>query len=105
VGPRLDLQWKDSRAKLAGKYSLAAFDFENGTLVLTEAGAKRRAALYLACGHDALHDHDPGGIDVLSATLDGFAAVLRKENHTLKRALTDPRLLSGYWPTARCRGL
>jgi formamidopyrimidine-DNA glycosylase len=89
------LQWKAPGAQLAGKYNLAAFDFENGTLVLTEAGAKRRAALYLVGGHDALGEHDPGGIDVLSATLDDFAAVLRQENHTLKRALTDPRLLSG----------
>jgi formamidopyrimidine-DNA glycosylase len=89
------LQWKAPGAKLAGKYNLAAFDFENGTLVLTEAGAKRRAALYLALGHDALGEHEPGGIDVLSATLDDFAVVLRQENHTLKRALTDPRLLSG----------
>ncbi len=89
------LQWKASGVKLAGKYNLAAFDFENGTLVLTEGGAKRRAALYLVGGHDALDEHEPGGIDVLSATLGDFAAVLRQENHTLKRALTDPRLLSG----------
>ena len=89
------LHWKPPGAKLAGKYGLAAFDFRHGTLVLTEAGAKRRAALFLVRGEKALEDHDPGGLDVFSATLSEFEAALRKENHTLKRSLTDPRLFSG----------
>jgi formamidopyrimidine-DNA glycosylase len=89
------LHWKPPGAKLAGKYSLAAFDFRHGTLVLTEAGAKRRAALYLVQSEKALEEHDPGGLDVFSATLAEFEAALLKENHTLKRSLTDPRLFSG----------
>jgi formamidopyrimidine-DNA glycosylase len=89
------LHWKEPGAKLAGKYNLAALDFPTGSLVLTEAGAKRRAALYLVRGEAALAEHDPGGIDVLTATRDDFEAVLRKRNHTLKRALTDPGLFSG----------
>lgn len=89
------LQWKPPGAKLAGKYHLAAFDFEPGTLLLTEAGAKRRAALYVVRGVAGLAEHDRGGIDVLTATPEQFEAALRRENHTLKRALTDPRLLSG----------
>lgn len=89
------LHWKASGAKLSGKYNLAAFDFPHGTLLLTEAGAKRRAALHLVRGDAALSEHEPGGIDVLSATPAEFAAALARENHTIKRALTDPRLLSG----------
>jgi formamidopyrimidine-DNA glycosylase len=89
------LHWKAPSAKIAGKYKLAAFDFESGTLVLTEAGAKRRAALYLVSGTDALAAHDPGGIDVLAASADEFAKALDKQNHTLKRALADPSLMSG----------
>jgi formamidopyrimidine-DNA glycosylase len=89
------LHWKPPAAKLAGKYSLAAFDFARGTLLLTEAGAKRRAALYLVQGESALEKHNPGGLEVFSATLDQFASVLQKENHTLKRSLSDPRLFSG----------
>ncbi|MBI3837447.1 MAG: formamidopyrimidine-DNA glycosylase [Planctomycetia bacterium] len=89
------LHWKAPGAKLAGKYSLAAFDFAGGSLVLTEAGAKRRAALYLVRGENALREHDPGGIDVFTATREEFAAVLLKRNHTLKRALADPSLFSG----------
>jgi formamidopyrimidine-DNA glycosylase len=89
------LHWKPAGSKLAGKYSLAAFDFRHGTLVLTEAGAKRRAALYLVQGEKALQQHEPGGLDVFSATLAKFEDALRKENHTLKRSLTDPRLFSG----------
>jgi formamidopyrimidine-DNA glycosylase len=89
------LHWKDRGAKLSGKFNLAAFDFANGTLVLTEAGAKRRAALYLVRGEHALAEHDPGGIDVFTASPGDFAAALQRENHTLKRSLTDPRLLSG----------
>ncbi|HVU88805.1 MAG TPA: DNA-formamidopyrimidine glycosylase family protein [Pirellulales bacterium] len=89
------LHWKAAGATLAGKYNLAAFDFSSGSLVLTEAGAKRRAALYLVQGAAALAAHDPGGLDVLSASVDQFVGVLRSRNHTLKRALTDPTLLSG----------
>jgi len=89
------LHWKECGAKLAGKHNLAALDFPGGSLVLTEAGAKRRAALYLVHGEAALAEHDPGGIDVFTATRDEFDAVLRKCNHTLKRALTDPGLFSG----------
>jgi formamidopyrimidine-DNA glycosylase len=89
------LHWRAPGAKLAGKYNLAAFDFATGTLVLTEGGAKRRAALWLVQGDDSLQAHDPGGIDALAATRDQFTAALRTENHTLKRALTDPRLLGG----------
>lgn len=89
------LHWKPPAAKLAGKFVLAAFDFPDGTLVLTEAGTKRRASLHLVQGEDALAQHDPGGLEVLTASLIQFAAVLRRENHTLTRALTDPRLFSG----------
>ena len=89
------LHWKPPRAKLAGKYSLAAFDFSSGTLLLTEAGSKRRAALYLVRGEAGLVGHDPGGIDVFAASQEEFIAVLRQENHTLKRALTDPHWFSG----------
>lgn len=89
------LHWKPAGAKLSGKYQLAGFDFPNGTLLLTEAGAKRRAALTIVAGEVALSDHDRGGIDVYRATPGEFAATLQRENHTLKRALTDPRLFSG----------
>jgi formamidopyrimidine-DNA glycosylase len=89
------LHWKPPKAKLSGKYALAAFDFVHGCMVLTEAGSKRRAALYLVQGAEALREHDPGGLEVLSSTFKQFDAVLRKENHTLKRSLTDPHLFSG----------
>ncbi|HUE17028.1 MAG TPA: DNA-formamidopyrimidine glycosylase family protein [Planctomycetaceae bacterium] len=89
------LHWKPRGARLAGKNSLAAFDFPNGTLLLTEAGSQRRAALYLVQGSDALAQHEPGGLDVFSASREEFEAALRRENHTLKRSLTDPRLFSG----------
>jgi formamidopyrimidine-DNA glycosylase len=89
------LHWKPRGAKLSGKYNLAAFDFPDGTLLLTEAGSKRRAALHVVRGEDVLHAQDPGGLEVLPATLDQFQAVLRQRNHTLKRALSDPRLFSG----------
>ena len=89
------LQWKEPRAKLSGKFALAAFDFPKGTLLLTEAGSKRRAALYLLRGTDALREHDPGGLDVIPATLEAYRDVLRRRNHTLKRALSDPHLYSG----------
>jgi formamidopyrimidine-DNA glycosylase len=89
------LHWRAPQAKLAGRQALAAFDFPNGSLVLTEAGAKRRASLHVLRGEEGLHALDAGGIDVLSADLDSYRAALTSENHTLKRALTDPRLLSG----------
>lgn len=89
------LHWKPAGAKLPGKMALAAFDFDNGALTLTEAGAKRRAALHLVAGDEAMAAHEPGGIDVFSATSEQFAAALKRENHTLKRVLTDPRVLSG----------
>ncbi|ACL67388.1 DNA-formamidopyrimidine glycosylase [Anaeromyxobacter dehalogenans 2CP-1] len=89
------LHWKDPGARLPGKAGLAAFDFPNGTLVLTEAGTKRRAALHLVRGAAALAALDRGGIEPLDVDLAAFAAALRRENHTLKRALTDPSLFSG----------
>jgi len=89
------LHWRDRDAKLGGRQNLAAFDFPNGTLVLTEAGAKRRASLHVVRGEKDLQALDTGGIDVFEADLDSFRAVLTAENHTLKRSLTDPRLLSG----------
>ena len=89
------LHWRTAGAKLAGRNQLAAFDFPEGSLVLTEAGAKRRASLHIVKGKDALQGIDPGGIDVFAANLDGFRAALTAENRTLKRALTDPRILSG----------
>jgi formamidopyrimidine-DNA glycosylase len=89
------LQWRAPEAKLAGRQSLAAFDFPNGSLVLTEAGSKHRASMHVVSGEENLSSFDAGGIDVFSADLDSFRAVMSAENHTLKRALTDPRLLSG----------
>jgi formamidopyrimidine-DNA glycosylase len=74
---------------------LAAFDFPDGTLILTEAGSKRRASLHVVEGEEALAAHDPGGLEPLACDADAFAAALARENHTLKRALTDPRILSG----------
>jgi formamidopyrimidine-DNA glycosylase len=89
------LHWRPTQAKLAGRNSLAAFDFPNGTLVLTEAGAKRRASLHVLNGEDGLLSIDPGGIDVFASDLDAFRAALTAQNRTLKRALTDPRNLGG----------
>jgi formamidopyrimidine-DNA glycosylase len=89
------LHWRVRGAKLGGRQNLAAFDFPNGSLILTEAGAKRRASLHVMSGEEGLAGLDAGGIDVFTADLDSFRAVLTAENHTLKRALTDPRLLSG----------
>jgi len=89
------LHWREPAAKLAGRQSLAAFDFPQGSLVLTEAGTKRRAALHVLSGEEGLGSVDAGGIDVFSSDLHSFRALLTAENHTLKRALTDPRLLSG----------
>jgi len=89
------LHWRPQNAKLAGRQSLAAFDFPHGSLVLTEAGSKHRASLHLVSGGESLGSFDAGGIDVLAADLDSFRTAMTAENHTLKRALTDPRLLSG----------
>jgi formamidopyrimidine-DNA glycosylase len=89
------LHWKAAGAKVPGKVGLAAFDFSTGTLTLTEAGTKKRAAIHLVGGEAALHALDPGGIDPLACTADAFSAAITRENHTLKRALTDPHILSG----------
>ncbi|HEY1677407.1 MAG TPA: DNA-formamidopyrimidine glycosylase family protein [Candidatus Sulfotelmatobacter sp.] len=89
------LHWRPRDAKLSGRQNQAAFEFPNGSLVLTEAGSKRRAALHLISGEENLASLDAGGIDVFTSDLATFRAVLTAENHTLKRALTDPRLLSG----------
>jgi formamidopyrimidine-DNA glycosylase len=89
------LHWRPPRAKLAGRHSLAAFDFPNGSLVLTEAGTKHRASLHVLAGEEGLRSVDPGGIDIFTSDLSSFRDALTFENRTLKRALTDPRLLSG----------
>ena len=89
------LHWRPPQAKLSGRQSLFALDFPLGSLTLTEAGSKRRASLHLLRGEQALCDIDPGGIEIFSTDLNGFRAALTLENRTLKRALTDPRLLSG----------
>src|ERR1700724_3105287 len=85
------LHWRAAGAKLAGRNALAAIDFPNGSLVLTEAGSKRRASLHVLSGEDALQSVDPGGIDVFSSDLASFRTALTAENRTLKRALADPR--------------
>ena len=89
------LHWKEPGAKPAGRAGLAAFDFPDGCLVLTEAGTKKRASLYLVSGEEALAEHDPGGIEVIDIERDAFAVALTAANHTVKRSLTDPRLFSG----------
>jgi formamidopyrimidine-DNA glycosylase len=89
------LHWKPKGAKIARKYGQAAFDFPNGTLLLTEAGTKKRASIHLVRGEAALQEHDPGGLEVFDSSFDQFREVLTRENHTLKRSLTDPRLFSG----------
>jgi len=89
------LHWRESPAKSPGKLGLAAFDFSTGTLVMTEAGTKKRAALHAVRGEGALREHDRGVLEVLEADLPAFAAAVTHESHTLKRVLTDPRLLSG----------
>lgn len=89
------LHWQEQGSPRLGKRSLAAFDFSTGTLTLTEAGSKKRASLHLVHGEDGLGAHDPGGLEVLEADLDAFHAAITHENHTIKRALTDPRLFSG----------
>jgi formamidopyrimidine-DNA glycosylase len=89
------LRWKEPRAKIPGRRGLAAFDFATGTLLLTEAGSKKRAALHLVQGRAALAALAPVGLEVLEADLEAFRAVVTSERHTLKRTLTDPRLVSG----------
>jgi formamidopyrimidine-DNA glycosylase len=89
------LHWKPAHAPLRGRQNLAAFDFPPGSLTLTEAGSRRRASLHVVAGEAGLLAMDPGGIDVLSADLEGFRGALLRENRTLKRALTDPRVVSG----------
>src|SRR5713226_1866164 len=89
------LHWRPPEAKLAGRRSLAAFDFPCGSLVLTEAGTKHRASLYVVAGEEGLRSVDPGGIDIFTSDLSSFRDALTAENRTLKRALTDPRILSG----------
>src|SRR6266567_2317160 len=89
------LHWRAAGAKLAGRNQLAAFDFPNGSLVLTEAGARRRASLHVLKGEENLRAMDPGGIEIFASDLASFQAALTAENRTLKRALTDPRIVSG----------
>jgi len=89
------LHWRPRGAKLAGRQSLGAFDFPGGSLVLTEAGTKHRASLHVLKGEDSLRSVDPGGIDIFTSDLNSFRAALTSENRTLKRALTDPRIVSG----------
>jgi formamidopyrimidine-DNA glycosylase len=89
------LHWRPPHTALTGRQNLAAFDFSTGSLTLTEAGTKRRASLHLLKGEESLRSADPGGIEVFTADLASFRAALGSENHTLKRALTDPRLVSG----------
>ena len=88
-------RWKEPDAKIPGKVGLLALDFVDGSLILTEAGSKRQASLHVVAGRAALARHDPGGIEVLDASLPDFAEALQADNHTLKRALTDPHIFSG----------
>jgi formamidopyrimidine-DNA glycosylase len=89
------LRWRERAAKIAARVGLAAFDFPSGTLLLTEASTKKRASLHVVRGEAALRALDPGGLEPLEADVRSFAAALRGENHTVKRALTDPRIFSG----------
>ena len=89
------LHWRPPAAKLSGRQNLAALDFPNGSLVLTEAGTKRRASLHVLAGEEGLRSIDPGGIEIFASDFTSFRAALTAENRTLKRALTDPRLVSG----------
>ena len=88
-------RWKPAGAPIPGKLGLASFDFPNGALLLTEASTRKRASLHVVTGEDALRDFQRGGIEVEEASLDAFREALTRENHTIKRALTDPRLFSG----------
>jgi formamidopyrimidine-DNA glycosylase len=89
------LRWKAAGTAIPKRSGLAAFDFSSGTLILTEAGSKRRAALYVVAGEPGLAKHDPGGLEVFDTDLEGFRGRLGLERHTLKRALIDPRIFSG----------
>jgi len=89
------LHWRKRGVKLGGRQNLAAFDFADGSLLLTEAGARHRASLHVVHGEDNLRAMDPGGIEILESDLDSFRRALTSENRTLKRALTDPRIVSG----------
>lgn len=89
------LSWGKPGAKIPGRRGLAAFDFESGSLILTEAGTKKRASLHVVRGEADLAAHDPGGLEILTCDLEGFSRRLLEENHTVKRALTDPRIFSG----------
>lgn len=89
------LRWKKKGVAVPGKNGLAAFDFPGGSLLFTEASTKKRASMHVVVGEVSLADHDRGGLEVLDATPESFGAALRRSNHTLKRALTDPRILSG----------
>lgn len=89
------LRWRPPETKIPKRNGLGAFDFENGRVLLTEAGKKRRARLHMVRGRQALAEHDPGGLEVLEASLEEFQEVLQRRNHTLRRVLTDPRLFSG----------
>ncbi len=89
------LRWSEPDAKIPGKIGLAALDFPNGTLIITEAGSKKRASLHLVLGQQNLAVHDPGGIEVLECTESQFMKRIQEENHTLKRSLTDPQIFSG----------
>jgi formamidopyrimidine-DNA glycosylase len=88
-------RWRLPGARIPGKIGLLAVDFEHGTLILTEAGTRRRASLHVVAGRAGLAEHDPGGLDVLGADVGAFRSALQESNHTLKRALTDPHLFSG----------
>jgi len=89
------LQWREEQVTLKGKQQLAALEFTSGTLLITEAGTRKRASIYLLDGEDSLNAHDPGGLEPLTCRLDEFTERLNRGNHTLKRALTDPHLFSG----------
>jgi formamidopyrimidine-DNA glycosylase len=89
------LRWLKAGAPIPGKIGLAAFDFAGGSLIVTESGSRKRASLHIVRGADAVEAFDPGGLEVLESPFELFAAALRRENHTIKRALTDPHLLSG----------
>ena len=89
------LHWRTSKVKLGGRQNLAAFEFPNGSLVLTEAGSKRRASLHVLSGEEGLRSVDPGGIEIFQSDVNAFRVAMTAENRTLKRALTDPRILSG----------
>jgi formamidopyrimidine-DNA glycosylase len=89
------LRWQPARAKIPGRVGVAAFDFPKGTLILTEAGTKKRASLHILSGKAALAEHDPGGLEIFEIDAETFSLQLRRERHTLKRSLTDPRLFAG----------